>query len=567
MAVRNEPTSTPGTGEQEFSRRTLLVRGLAAAVGAALFPSSPLNTCFGGPDSPSRELKAASDEWQRKRTSSSLNERFEALSQVVRTKKLEAFEILVGEFLAKDSQKHQDKLLELIAPVAAESFGGKEFDTEWEKLFASKEFLSTNLNNCWLVYSVSKQRIFDFRKDDVLAFTLKAEVPTLFTIAALRAFSAITFAPDSFSSALLGKIPAAPEELRGLFLEAVADVLYANIKFNPPDQVQNKATPAAVRELISYLDETKVPRRTIRKVGEIIAKLVGSKNIFKNSDGWLAYLDGRKTAESLRAEGYAVPEEQTQYFFGAKGTGLKFCYVIDMSGSMTDPIVLTSAAPSNPSSPPKRNGPISGKDGDAAHDAKEPPAPASTPTPGIEDLPLNKIKTRLDAAKEALKASLRKLPPEASFSIAVFGDDAKVIVDEKNMLTATPRNIEAAIAAIDKLAVMGRTNLHRGLELAFEIAGKGVKIPGSPPSPSLYDGPDVVFVLSDGVPNRDSYTARIGLGVPYLFEQHENLARSIQRMNLFYRSTLNFVTVGVSDAELFSYIAEKTGGTLLQYGK
>ena len=562
MASRNEPTPKSGANEQDISRRHLLVRGLAAAVGIAFLPSSvSLNTCFAGPES---EYKKAVRNWEQKRTSSSLSERFEALSEVVKTKESSAFDILVEEFLAKDSQKHQDKLLELIAPVAAEAFSGKEFRGKWDRLFASKEFSSAHLNNCWLVYSVC---IWRFSKE-VRQFAINSDIPIPFRVVALKILARSDLPEVPFIESALASIPTKQPlslEEQSALVEGVAGLVKSRFRFYPI--AKGASAPPILLSLIAQMDETKISARALRRVGKIIANAVGSKTIFKDAESWRAYLDGRKSGEKLKAEGYAVPDEQTQYFFGAKGTGLNFCYVIDISGSMTEPIVLPRADSATPLTPPKKNGPITRDDGNPSKDVKDPSNPALNPIPGIDELPPGKIKTRLDAAKAALIASLRKLPPDASFSIAVFGDEAKILVDEKYMLPATSQNIEAAIAAVDKLTVMGLTNLHRGLELAFDIGHKGIKKPGPTAPQSLFDGPDVVFVLSDGVPNRDSYTAKKSAGMTYLFESSDTLANSIKRWNLFANSALNFVTIGVSDASAFSYIAERTDGTLLEYGK
>ena len=564
MANRSDVKQMADSSSDGLSRRALL-RGLAMTIGAAALAPSTLENCFGEPAPAIAELRAAARDWKSKRTSASLNERFEALSQVVKTKEPEAFKILVSEFLAKDSQKHQDKLLELIAPLAAESFGGIEFDADWEKLFTSKEFSSTNLNNCWLVYCVYMSRMPTSRSGDVASFASRNDVPVPFRVATLRILAASEIPSIPFIESVLASIPKSPTmspDERGSFVEAIAGLLKTHFRFRP--LARGAATPQVVLDLIAQLDEANIPPRSIRRLGRIVADVVGSSTVFKDSESWLAYINGRKSGEKLRAEGYAVPDEQTQYFFGAKGTGLSFCFVIDMSSSMADPLSLD---PETSSKPPTKKGPVTGEGEGNSKEIKDPSNPVPNVVPGIKDPTRDKNKTRLDAAKEALIASLRQLPPDASFSIVVFGDEGKVLVDDKNMLAATPRNIEAAIAAVDKLAVMGRTNLHRGVELAFEIGSKGIKKLGPTTAPTLYDGPDAVFILSDGVPNRDSYTTMRGLGTPYLFEDSQNLTWSIKRMNLLRNSILNFIKIDDDNVKLFSFIAEQTGGTLVQIGK
>ena len=259
------------------------------------------------------------------------------------------------------------------------------------------------------------------------------------------------------------------------------------------------------------------------------------------------------------------------------GYGLKTCYVVDLSGSMDLPLDTSGVTVAEKPNSAKKSGPTTGepeKGSQNSNDAKPPVVapPDSTPFPGLEGLPLKRIKTRLDAAKEALKASIRALPQKgnsfqgAKFSIVVFGDEGKILGDPNKMVEATPTSVQAICAAIDRLSCGGHTNLHRGLELAFSIGESSVQKPGSM-LPISGDDPDDVYVLSDGAANQDSYTFNKTGVLKFLYQDDENLANSVLRANLFTDAKLHLISIGRQDDSSLPYMSKATRCEFIQLGK
>ena len=568
MASRNQPTPTKDPNEQGISRRQVLARGLVVAIGAAVGVTSALDNCFADRDA-SSGIKAALDEWQANRRDPYLNERFESLKKVASTGHPEALKAIVDEFLAKDSPKHQDKLLELISPLVAETFSKNTFDDYWINLFNSNGFSKPTLNNCWLGYNVFCSWISEGRLSTVASYASSDESPLAYRIAALRSIRFRHDIPLSFVENLLTKVPNIPVSDRGIFLEAIAKVFKEKLIMQPPPASISKATIPGLMALIDQLNEEQIPQQYLRRVSKIVADIVGSKTVFKNAASWRAYLEDRKTAEALKAEGYAVPDEQTQYFFGVKGYGQRICYVIDISGSMNQEIDISAAKDANKQNPAGKQGPVTTAPDTGGQNSADAPPPAllkPDPNAWLKGLPLDRINTRLDAAKEALKASLRQLPKEAKFSVVVFGDEGRILGSPNQMIEATPVKVQAMCLAVDRLVNGGQTNLHRGLELAFSFANEGS--PRSNSSiPLSEESPDVIFVLSDGAATQDSYTMTKTSPRTYLFQNPENLSNSVVHGNLLLGAELNLVSFGKQANSSLETIARYNQCKVTQVGE
>ncbi len=90
---------------------------------------------------------------------------------------------------------------------------------------------------------------------------------------------------------------------------------------------------------------------------------------------------------------------------------------------------------------------------------------------------------RIDVAKEELKKALNALEPTALFNIAPFSGDVESWLEE-GIATSGEMVREEAIEYVDRLGAAGGTNLYGSLDFAFE-------------DPDI----DTIFLLSDGEPS------------------------------------------------------------------
>ena len=170
--------------------------------------------------------------------------------------------------------------------------------------------------------------------------------------------------------------------------------------------------------------------------------------------------------------------------------------------------------------------------------------------------------TRWLLCKEELRRGLRGLRPEQRFNLVSFANKARSF--ETEMQPATEKNIERAIAWIDDLELEFETNVYDALELAFQLAGRGVG--------DRYYEPtvDTMFFLSDGAPTIANLKAK---GIKQ--DDSERILRAVARWNALGRIRIHAVALGLpkrkkdrnNKGRLWPYtflrlLAEQNGGTL-----
>ncbi len=205
-------------------------------------------------------------------------------------------------------------------------------------------------------------------------------------------------------------------------------------------------------------------------------------------------------------DGYAPPPS----FAGIEATGDRICYILDLSDSM-----LTPLRPSELEKFPK--GPVTG--GGAVRLEKE--SRNKQWKKAFEAVDWSKVKHRIDAARELLKASLLQLDEEQSFSVLWFGDEAGSLGSTKGLVKASLANVRAVFKEIDAIqagpgaenrphgTLRGKTNLHGALHRAFKLRGRGSVGAGENVDASTWEeGCDTLFVLTDGAPTWDDWAAR-----------------------------------------------------------
>lgn len=136
---------------------------------------------------------------------------------------------------------------------------------------------------------------------------------------------------------------------------------------------------------------------------------------------------------------------------------------------------------------------------------------------------------RIVIAKRELIRALKGLTPETLFNIVVFSERARPW--QKELVRATPDQVEAAVAHVGKFLPGGATNIYEAIEVAFQ-------------DPAL----DTLFVLSDGQP------AGGKVDDPVLIRDH------VRRWNAGRNVRIHTIAIAES-LPILRWLSEDTGGT------
>ena len=153
--------------------------------------------------------------------------------------------------------------------------------------------------------------------------------------------------------------------------------------------------------------------------------------------------------------------------------------------------------------------------------------------------------TRDEIAKKALTQALDKLDPRTRIRLVFFGSNVRLW--KKELLPATPANLDSARMAIRNARPDGETNFHGALKAALGLDEKPTL------DPRLEDIPDTVYFLTDGRPTRGEITA-----MPELISWFADL-------NRFAKVTLHVIALGELniDAPRLRQLAEAGGGEMI----
>lgn len=127
-------------------------------------------------------------------------------------------------------------------------------------------------------------------------------------------------------------------------------------------------------------------------------------------------------------------------------------------------------------------------------------------------------KTKLRAAQDQLVAVLKKLQPTQKFGLIGFGTD--VGAWEPALVPASAKNVDEAVAWVERLSIRGATNIYDSLELALG-----------------FDGVESIFLLSDGGPSAGRFVAM------------EQIRSAVKVQNRERRVRINTILIGGSARE------------------
>ncbi len=206
--------------------------------------------------------------------------------------------------------------------------------------------------------------------------------------------------------------------------------------------------------------------RLVDAYGTALAEITG-ETLGPNPLAWKQWYDDHadeyeaQGVERVRAKKPKKRKGPTPNYYGIETRSHRIVFIIDVSGSMKEPI---------------------GK------------APARVIT-GEDDRKQGHSGPKIEVAKKTLAQAIEKLPKDAYFAIIVFNHSVRWF--KEKMLPATGGNKKAAQAFIRELQPAGATFTYGALERAFQYAGTGA-------TDKHYDpAVDQIFLLSDGAPTDD----------------------------------------------------------------
>ncbi|MFM8387059.1 MAG: vWA domain-containing protein [Planctomycetia bacterium] len=505
----------------------------------------------------------------------SFRKRIEAREALAQTGDVRALQVLVKDYDKPEAP--EDHVRYTLVSLAAKELGAQAAHRPvwegWRARYAKPEHL--------LLWLRATEVEAGLGGSEALALLGQAKADPVLRTAVLRGWAEaprerVPASPTAAEAALtvLGALPATGVG-RNQLVEAVARVL-ATLPAEP-----REPRLALAERLLEPLSDKAITPRTRLVVARCLAAALGADRPDLDPALW------KREIEAARAGAAPTPPEADAYagprFVGLPAAGKRIVYVIDASDSMLAPIESAERQ--------ALERPVTGEGGRPA-------------TP--DDLPWDRIKTRFDAARESLKASLARLDKERSFCVVLFGDEARLLKATPGLKPATPAAIKAAIKELDAIEradtkptaefphgqLRGGTNLHGGLLLAFRTGSKGPVEEGEHLEPRLLEeGCDTVFVLSDGVPSWDDFwgtdvpdpedtfgnpetgaEGERGLTTQYYgpygpdHAVGDYLVQDLRRMNLLRNAEIHCVAVGEADDTLLARIAAEGLGKVRRIG-
>lgn len=496
------------------------------------------------------------------------------------TKDERALRILQRDYA--NPEPPRDEVRYLIAETASFSFDA-EFADEWDDWMEDE----SDPDDAWLWFQ-GQAACLRVGPSEIRRL-VSAEEDVFLRAAALEALSVHVAQEQVPATEVVGRIldeiQTLPEGAeRGILVGSLAAVGLSLQPYLTQVEVRQ-----AIAQVIKQVDNEDTPAWARLAVARRMAKLTGMPSVTLRTQYMLDALEGTAQPESATDKRYAHPR-----FMGVEATGTRICYVIDCSDSMLAPLSHEEKqalrAPARNSGMPERG------------TADQRPLP--------DQLDWDRIDNRFDAAREFLKLSLATLTRDQSFAIVCFGSKAAPLKRVAGMRRASKTRVRQAVAALSAMKatsptarrthgrLMGDTNLHAAIRLAFRVIPSGViRRLEHVDERGFADGCDTIFLLTDGVPTVDDYTGtRVGLRLvggkwrdpetgteggsgnsrlkrghmrvkgPYASSGSRWLEGDVQRMNMFRKVEIHCVGLGEADGEYLTALASLGLGSVLMIG-
>ncbi len=193
-------------------------------------------------------------------------------------------------------------------------------------------------------------------------------------------------------------------------------------------------------------------------------------------------------------------------FFDLPVESLRPCFVLDISGSMSEPMPVASGTTSS--------------------------------------VAAQVFQTKIAIARAELKRCLEALPKEAVFGVILFADRTVPIQDKP--VPARPDTIAAALAQVEAYAPSGSTNLYGAF--ANVLHGSAPRDPGAAENVAF----DAVYLLTDGLPTSGAIT------------DPDELRARVRDWNRFARVRIHTIGIGDENRDLLVGLAKDSGGRCVQ---
>jgi HEAT repeat protein len=291
-----------------------------------------------------------------------------------------------------------------------------------------------------------------------------------------------------------------------VFLHALRDVKAdRRVRLAALDGVAPLKETSVVDALVALASDG--PDRLEVEIRKTLSALTGQE--IATGAEWRAWWRGNKggfqfPAEPSRA---ATPGLATRAkFFDLPVESLRPCFVLDISGSMSEPMPVASGTTASAAS--------------------------------------QVFSTKIAVARAELKRCLEALPKEAAFGVILFADRTVPIQDKP--VPARPDTIAAALAQVDAYSPSGSTNLYG----AFSNVLHG----SSPRDPAAAEKVefDSIYLLTDGLPTSGA-----------VIDSGELRAR-VRDFNRFARVRIHTIGIGEENRDLLLGLATDSGGRCVQ---
>ncbi len=245
---------------------------------------------------------------------------------------------------------------------------------------------------------------------------------------------------------------------------------------------------------------------------------------------------------------YAITRRKSvpRKFFSVKTDSRRIVFILDTSASMNsmcEPFGQEAGEAPQPGHEPGKSVPRD-------------PQPKE-PGPGR---PAKGQCTRFSVLVDQLAGTIESFDENVHFNVILFGSDVRSWKDR--LEKSTPESRAAAIAFVKSCTPSGETNIFDALAMAFGASLKAVRSGtgyldeiGGAKGGEFENGPDTVFLLSDGVPNKGEIT------------DGDRIAAEISRANRARRIVVNTIAVGNFQADFLRKIAVQNWGHAASAGK
>jgi HEAT repeat protein len=347
------------------------------------------------------------------------------------------------------------------------------------KLLEQLEREEEKLQGIAVLEEASKTAIARLRNEDAIATVFRLASAESDLRSRIVAWSGLLANPGAGAADLARKIAAEPSPaFRIEALQAIAlrkDKAFAEFAAkalaDPGWPVQQAAVGAigdvkTVPALVSAMQTE--DGALLEEYGKVLGLMTGQSH-GHHADVWRRWYEQHKEefakegadAGTVRAATKGVPKPVD--FYGLQTVSRRVLFVVDISGSMKEPI---GADPGAQTGLAKKDQPYEGP--------------------------------KIEIAKRVLSDAIQKLEPQATFNIVFFNHQVQTF--QERMVPASPDMKAKAELVITDIQAAGSTWAYGALRRAFEFAG----VTGTPATGKFDPLVDTIFFVSDGAPTDDS---------------------------------------------------------------